>query len=125
MLIKSRFVNFLNASLRLKNISRKITAKIVSEVCVRAVADRAMAINTNECFRSILRIDQKTRITNDWDKTEGQWPHKSPVDAGNEKISMERGSDNIATVLLNSLITKYMTSAAITAKNATTKYIAS
>src|SRR3989338_1466014 len=121
MFMNSCLVNFLNTRLRPKNITRNIITKIVSEVWVSAVADMARAINTNEYLISLLKMDQKTRTTNDWDKTEGQCPHKSTVDAGNEKIRIERGSDKIATVLLNSLITKYMISAAITAKNTTTK----
>ena len=96
-------------------------AKIVEDVCESAVAETAIAINAKECFKSILDTDQKTRTRNDWAITEGQWPHKNPVETGKEKINREKGKDKIATFLLKPLTTKYIIKAAIIVRNTVTK----
>ena len=68
---------------------------------------------------------QKKKIKKDWDKTEGQWPHRKPVAGGDERIRRDMGKDSKATVLLKFLITKYIIQLAIIAKKTTKKYIES
>ena len=59
-----------------KNMAKNIIAKIVAEVCVRAVAESNNPIMINEFFRSILIMLQKNSMRKDWARREGQCPHK-------------------------------------------------
>ena len=117
--------NFLTINFIAKNSARNINAKIVSDVWVKAVAESANAARMYPCFILILIILQKKSTRNDWDNTAGQWPHKNPIETGKEKMSIEKGNEIKATVLLKFLIMKYITRLAIIAKNTTMKYIES
>jgi len=93
----------------MKNRAKNINAKNVSDVWVRAVAESDNATRIYPCFIFILIMLQKNNIRNDCDKTEGQCPHRNPIETGKEKISIDRGREIKATVLLKFLIIKYMT----------------
>ena len=125
MFLMSFLFNFFAINFIAKNNAKNINAKIVSEVCVKAVAESDNATRIYACFIFILIMHQKKSTRNDWDNIEGQWPHRNPVETGREKISIDNGKEIKATVLLKFLIIKYMIKVAVMAKNTTIKYIAS
>lgn len=125
MFLMSSLFSFFTINFTAKNSAKNINAKIVSDVWVRAVAESANATRIYPCLIFILIMLQKKSTRNDCDRIEGQCPHRNPIDTGNEKISIDNGSDIKATVLLKFLIIKYMIRLAIMAKNVTIKYMES
>src|SRR3989338_6939139 len=121
----SSLFNFFTNSLIPKNNARNKTPNIASDVCVNVTADSSNPISRYDFLISILMMLQNSNTRNDCDKIEGQWPHRKPVDMGDEKINNDRGSESTAIALLKSLIIRYITKAEITAKKTTVKYIES
>ena len=121
MFLISLLFSFLVNNFIPKNNTRNMKAKMNGGIWVNAIAESDIAIIRYDFFRFRLIMLHRNSIRKDCDNIEGQCPHKKPIAGGCEKISSDNGKDSKATVLLKSLIIKYIIKLAIIAKNVTIK----